>query len=121
MMTIIKTRGRKHSSELRAYEITNKGLVVGEVLKQYRGLISAIPELRESAQPLARQGLTDQETMVYQKLTESGDAGLKELMKATKLKRAELERALDRLVALGFVEKGTRKGEIIYRELRKKQ
>jgi circadian clock protein KaiC len=118
MLTIIKTRGRKHSSELRAYEITNKGLVVGEVLKQYRGLISAIPELRESAQPLAQKGLTDQETMVFQKLSESGDAGLKELMKATKLKRAELERALDRLVALGFVEKATMKGEIIYRELR---
>ena len=121
MMTVIKTRGRKHSSELRAYEITNKGLVIREVLKQYRGLISAIPELRESAQPLAHQGLTDQETMVYQKLAESGDAGLKELMKATNLKRAELERALDRLVALGFVDTGTRKGEITYRELRKKQ
>src|SRR5215213_8159459 len=121
LMTVIKTRGRKHSSELRAYEITNKGIVIGEVLKQYRGLISAIPELRESAQPIARQGLTDQETMVYQKLTESGDAGLEELINGTHLKRAELKRALDRMVALGFVEKATRKGEIIYRELRKKQ
>jgi len=121
LMTVIKTRGRKHSSELRAYEITNKGIVIREVLKQYRGLISAIPELRESAQPIARQGLTDQETMVYQKLTESGDAGLEELINGTHLKRAELKRALDRMVALGFVEKATRKGEIIYRELRKKQ
>jgi circadian clock protein KaiC len=121
LMTVIKTRGRKHSSALRSYEITNKGLVVGEVLKQYRGLISAIPELREWAQPLAQKGLTDQETMVYQTLTESGDAGLQELIDATNLKRTELKRALDRLVALGFVEKATKKGEIIYRELRKKQ
>jgi circadian clock protein KaiC len=121
LMTVIKTRGRKHSSELRAYEITNKGLVVRDVLKQYRGLISAIPELRESARPLARQGLTDQETMVYQKLTESGDAGLQELINATNIKRAELKRMLDRLVVLGFVQKATRKGETVYRELRKKQ
>jgi circadian clock protein KaiC len=121
MMTIIKTRGRKHSSDLRAYEVTNKGIVVGETLKQYRGLISAIPELRESAHPLAHQGLTDQETMVYQKVTESGDAVLEDLLNETKLKRGELKRALDRLVALAFVKKATRRGETVYREQREKQ
>src|SRR5215217_184352 len=121
MMTIIKTRGRKHSNDLRAYEVTDKGIVVGEQLKQYRGLISAIPELRESAHPLAHQGLTDQETMVYQKLTASGDAVLKDLLRATKLQPAELKRALDRLVALAFVKKATRRGETVYKELREKQ
>ena len=121
IMTIIKTRGRKHSSDLRAYEVTNKGIVVGETLKQYRGLISAIPELRESAHPLAHQGLTDQETMVYQKVTESGDAVLEDLLNETKLKRGELKRALDRLVALAFVKKATRRGETVYREQREKQ
>ena len=121
MMTIIKTRGRKHSSDLRAYEVTNKGIVVGEKLKQYRGLISAIPELRESAHSLAHQGLTDQETMVYQKVTESGDAVLEDLLNETKLKRGELKRALDRLVALAFVKKATRRGETVYREQREKQ
>jgi len=121
IMTIIKTRGRKHSSDLRAYEVTKKGIVVGETLKQYRGLISAIPELRESAHPLAHQGLTDQETMVYQKVTESGDAVLEDLLNETKLKRGELKRALDRLVALAFVKKATRRGETVYREQREKQ
>jgi circadian clock protein KaiC len=121
MLTVIKTRGRKHSSDLRAYEVTNKGVVIGEVLKQYRGLISAIPELRESAQPLAHQGLTDQETMVYQRLIDTGDALIEDLLSATKLKRAELKRALDRLVALGFVEKTNKKGQTVYRELPPKQ
>jgi hypothetical protein len=121
IITVIKTRGRKHSSDLRAYEVTDKGIVVGEVLKQYRGLISAIPELRESAQPLAHQGLTDQETMVYQRLSDSGDAVIEDLLSATKLKRAELKRALDRLVALGFVEKINKKGQTVYRELPPKQ
>lgn len=121
LMTVIKTRGRKHSSALRAYEITNKGVVVGEVLKQYRGLISSIPGLRESAQPLAQKGLTDRETMVYHMFNESGDAVFKDLMDSTKLDRAALKRALDRLVTLEFVEKATKKGEIIYRKPRKKQ
>jgi predicted transcriptional regulator len=66
-------------------------------------------------------GLTDEETMVYQTFDESGEAVLKDLMSSTKLKRAELKRALDRLVALGFVGTATRKCEIIYREMRKKQ
>jgi circadian clock protein KaiC len=34
MMTVVKTRGRKHSSEMRSYEVTGKGIVVGEALKQ---------------------------------------------------------------------------------------
>ena len=116
MMTVVKTRGRKHSSDLRAYEVTEKGIVVGEVLKQYRGLITSVPELREAVEPLARQGLTDQEAMVFQTLRESGDALFKDLTKGTKLRRAELSRALDRLVALGFAKKLRRKGETVYRE-----
>jgi circadian clock protein KaiC len=117
LLTVIKTRGRKHSSDLRAYEITNHGIMVGEVLKQYRGLITAIPELRETAQLLAHQGLTDLEAMVFQTLRESGDALFKDLTKGTKLKRAELTRALDRIVALGFAKKVRRKGETVYREI----
>jgi circadian clock protein KaiC len=117
MLTVVKTRGRKHSSDLRAYEVTDKGIVVGEVLKQYRGLITSVPELRESVEPLAERGLTDQEAMVFQTLRESGDALFKDLTKGTKLKRADLLRALDRLVTLGFVKKLSRKGETVYREI----
>jgi DNA-binding MarR family transcriptional regulator len=55
--------------------------------------------------------------MVFQTLRETGDALFKDLAKVTKLKRAELTRALDRLVALGFAKKMKRKGETVYREL----
>jgi circadian clock protein KaiC len=118
MLTVVKTRGRKHSSDLRSYEVTGKGIVVGEVLRQYRGLITSVPELSENARPLANQGLTDKEAMVFQTLRESGDALFKDLAKETKLKRAELTRALDRLVALGFARKVKRKGETVYREVK---
>jgi circadian clock protein KaiC len=117
MMTVVKTRGRKHSSDLRSYEVTGKGIVVGEVLKQYRGLITSVPELRESTGQLARRGLTDQEAMVFQTLRESGDALFKDLTKGTKLRRPELTRALERLVALGFARKMKRKGETVYRDV----
>ncbi|HEY0100889.1 MAG TPA: ATPase domain-containing protein [Pyrinomonadaceae bacterium] len=116
MITVVKTRGRKHSSDLRSYEVTGKGIVVGEVLKQYRGLITSVPELREAVEPLARRGLTDQEAMVFQTLRESGDALFTDLSKGTKLKRAELTRSLERLVSLGFAKKVKRKGETVYRQ-----
>jgi DNA-binding MarR family transcriptional regulator len=50
-------------------------------------------------------------------LRESGDALFKDLSKGTKLKRAELTRALERLVALGFARKMKRKGETVYRDV----
>jgi predicted transcriptional regulator len=58
--------------------------------------------------------------MVYQELRQSGDIAFENLLSETKLKRAELKRALDRLLALGFVEKTKKKGEIVYREVNEK-
>jgi circadian clock protein KaiC len=42
-MTVVKTRARHHSRQLRAYEITAKGIVVGEPLTQLTGVITAVP------------------------------------------------------------------------------
>jgi circadian clock protein KaiC len=42
-MTVVKTRSRSHSRQLRAYEITSKGIVVGEALNGLTGVITAVP------------------------------------------------------------------------------
>jgi circadian clock protein KaiC len=42
-MTVVKTRARQHSRELRSYEVTSKGIVVGEALRDLTGIISAVP------------------------------------------------------------------------------
>ncbi len=47
-LTVIKTRARGHSRELREYEVTSNGLVVGRHLSELTGLITAVPETRES-------------------------------------------------------------------------
>ncbi len=49
-MTVVKTRARSHSRELRAYEVTAKGIVVGEALTGLTGVITAVPRLREDEQ-----------------------------------------------------------------------
>jgi circadian clock protein KaiC len=49
-MTVIKTRARGHSSQLRPYEVTSKGIVLGEALTNLTGVISAVPQVRGTEQ-----------------------------------------------------------------------
>ena len=46
VMAVIKMRGSEHSHEFRRYEITPKGVVVGDSLKEYDGIITGVPTLR---------------------------------------------------------------------------
>ena len=46
VMTVIKTRSRPHSHDLREYEITERGLVVKGPLTGYEGIISGAPQRR---------------------------------------------------------------------------
>ena len=43
MLLVVKMRGGPHSIDMREYEITDKGAVIGEPLRGYRALISGIP------------------------------------------------------------------------------
>jgi circadian clock protein KaiC len=45
-MTVVKTRARAHSRELRGYEVTQRGIVVGEPLTELSGVITAVPEVK---------------------------------------------------------------------------
>jgi circadian clock protein KaiC len=44
ILMVIKMRGGAHSKEIREYDITPEGVVVGERLTGYDRLISGIPE-----------------------------------------------------------------------------
>jgi circadian clock protein KaiC len=46
IMLVVKMRGGNHSKDIREYEITGEGLVVGERLTEYQGLISGLPDRR---------------------------------------------------------------------------
>lgn len=43
MMVVVKMRRSAHSIDMREYEITSRGLVVGERLRGYRGLTTGVP------------------------------------------------------------------------------
>ena len=44
VVVVVKMRGGEHSKDIREYDITSEGIVVGARLKDYRGLITGIPE-----------------------------------------------------------------------------
>ena len=44
VLMVVKMRGGEHSKDIREYDITAKGLVIGERLKGYSGLITGVPE-----------------------------------------------------------------------------
>jgi len=49
IMAVVKVRGSAHSKDLRAFEITDQGIVMGETLGGYEGLLTGSPELIPSA------------------------------------------------------------------------
>jgi circadian clock protein KaiC len=44
VLVVVKMRGGNHSKAIREYEITTEGMVVGDLLPEYRGLITGVPE-----------------------------------------------------------------------------
>jgi len=51
VMAVVKVRGSAHSKELRAFEITEEGIVMGETLGSYEGLLTGNPVARAKAEP----------------------------------------------------------------------
>jgi circadian clock protein KaiC len=51
VMAVVKVRGSAHSKDLRAFEITSEGIVMGETLSGYEGLLTGSPQLIPSAPP----------------------------------------------------------------------
>jgi circadian clock protein KaiC len=49
IMMIVKMRGAAHSKDIREYEITSDGVVVGERLTHYTNLISGLPKRLENS------------------------------------------------------------------------
>jgi circadian clock protein KaiC len=47
VITVVKMRGSDHSKELRAYNVGANGIVVGEALTEYTGIITGVARRRE--------------------------------------------------------------------------
>ena len=43
--SVVKVRGSEHSKDIRLFEITNQGIVIGETMSEYAGILSGRPTL----------------------------------------------------------------------------
>jgi circadian clock protein KaiC len=114
VLAVVKMRGSRHDTSIRRYAIESSGVVVGEPVHDYGGVLTGIPLVRaEGAATLP--GLTgDEETLLLQ-LRQVGQADSKSLSRQTSLKGSALSRALARLRQLGYVSTQERKGTTLYR------
>jgi circadian clock protein KaiC len=44
IMIVVKMRGGTHSKDIREFEITSKGIVIGEILSEYTHLVTGVPK-----------------------------------------------------------------------------
>jgi len=118
VLAVVKMRGSAHSHDFREYVITAHGMVVGESLRAYRGILTGFPERRSYARRATHVGLTPIESSVLDALVRIGDASAATLATRTATSPAEVTRALDRLVALDYVLRAAdRDDETTYRAI----
>lgn len=114
VMLVVKMRGSRHSRDFRSYEITANGVVMGDLLREYDGIISGSPTLHSRVQQPRYPGLTEAEMLALEAIIRSDGQGLKELETRTGLPLAELQPILDRLVKLQYARVTPQKGGAIY-------
>jgi circadian clock protein KaiC len=105
VLVIVKMRGSRHSRDFRAYEITGNGILMGELLREYDGIVTGVPTLPARLRIPSYPGLNEEEMRVLQRLVEAGGENLESLVAITGLGDQELLPILDRLLQLGYVSR----------------
>jgi circadian clock protein KaiC len=98
---VLKVRGSQHSKEIRTFEITSQGIVMGPPIKAITGVLTGTPTIEQ--QPLARQEMTAMERYVMDVVRQIGPAPLADLQQETNLVAEVLETVLSDLTERGFV------------------
>jgi len=103
-LAVIKMRGSDHRKEWHAYEITGSGIVMGESLREYTGILTGTAERRAGARESGYRGLIEAEEVVLHALLALGEAPEAAMTRRTGLPAGAVSAALDRLVALDYTE-----------------
>ncbi len=118
VVAVMKMRGSAHSRGLRTYQITSRGVVLGEVLKEYRGVITGVPSFEPRPRIFPYPGLSDQEAVVLDILVSwRREATADELSHNANIAHAELEESLRRLVRLDYAIAFPEGDKVMYRAL----
>jgi circadian clock protein KaiC len=114
-LAVVKMRNSDHSKALMRYEITARGLVVRDSLRDYRGIGTGAAELRDGARIPTYAGLIESESVVLLALLALGETSAQALAERTGLHEPALTAALDRLVFLHYADRQQRGECAVYR------
>jgi hypothetical protein len=106
-------RGGRHSREMRLFEIGRSGIQIGEVLSDYRGIITGVPRYEPHRHP-EHHGLVQREAVVARRLSLLGESSAEALAMDTGLGRDELDAVLRRLVEVGYAASIDRNGTTVW-------
>ncbi len=114
VLAVVKMRASSHDTGIRRYAIEASGVVVGEPVHGYGGILTGVPLVRAEG-AAALPGLTRDEAALLERLHELGEVDARALARRTGLKGSALSLALDRLRLLEYVRTIRRKGITLYR------
>ena len=114
VLAVVKMRASHHDKSIRRYAIESSGIVVGEPVRDYGGVLTGVPRVRVEV-PSMPSGLTRAEATLLQTLRELGELDAPALILETGLKRAVVLLALERLLQLEYASSVRRKGVTRYR------
>ena len=103
VLAIHKMRGSEHSHDFLTYEVGAQGAVIGGPLRNYRGILTGVPELQPQLVRAGHDGLTDRESTVLETLIRLGVASRIALAEHVGVALEDLVEAITRLELLGYV------------------
>jgi hypothetical protein len=114
VLAVVKMRTSQHDTSIHRYAIGSSGVVVGETVKGYGGVLTGLPLVRfeDGAPPL---GLTRDEAALLQALRELGEVDASALTRRTGLQGSALALALERLRHLAYASVRRRQEVPVYR------
>jgi circadian clock protein KaiC len=102
VLAIHKMRGSAHSHDFITYEVTAQGAIVGGPLRNYRGILTGVPEAEPRMVGEGHAGLTQYETSVLDTLVRLGGASRALLAEHIGVAPDELAQTIARLELLGY-------------------
>ena len=114
VLAVVKMRTSRHDRSIRRYTIESSGVVVGEPVRGYGGVLTGVPIVRADG-PASLSGLTRDEAALLHHIRLLGEADARALSLKTGLKGSAMSLALERLRHLKSVITLRRKGITLYR------
>jgi len=111
VLAIHKMRGSAHSHDFLTYEVSAQGAVIGGPLRNYRGILTGVPELQPKLVREGHEGLTDRESSVLDTLVRLGGSSRAVLAEHVGVTLEAISDTMERLEMLGYTRTSRTNGK----------